>query len=937
MNNNLRLKSPGRFVRWVTAMMLLTLCGFSSMAQVSQLLNPTYGYIFTSAAGTYTPLSGGTVFQSGTSLNTDGVSGSISLPFAFTYNGIKENNIFISNNGFITFASAPAVGNYVPLSTTTTSGYDGAIAGSGMNCVASTASGAAPEIRYGSNGGGDYVVQFQDIGQSSFAGIRLTYQIILKADGKTVQIVYGPNNVGVASANQCQVGLRGTNDEDWNNRTLSSGGNWNTTGGAAGSSNTSAMTLTASSTLPTSGLTFTWTPNAYVPTYLANAGGVVQEFTTWANGPGPGNIPTTNFATNGYGNASWQIDNTTATTTTSGWTGTAGAYTPADYVNASGGHSARFHAQLANSPQVGILDYYVDLSAIVGTPTLDFYHINTSGTDILQIFLSTNGGATFAQIGANIGVSASWTAKSISLGGANSATTIIRFKATSDFGSTDIGIDHMLVTPPPVLPTISSFTPNTNLCSSGGQTVTISGTGFTGTTSVTFNLVNAASFVVVNNSTITAVTPAGLTPGTIVVTNSVGPATSGSYTVVTAPTVTVSPTSASMCSPGGTPVTLTAGGAVSYSWNPTSGLTPTSGSPVSANPTSTTTYTVTGTDANGCTNTASSVITVSAFPAAVVITPSSPTVCSGTTQMLTSTGGPANSGTSSTIGSGTAFTTATGEQTAFCNRRVNYVGQTIYTAAELISAGVLAGSNITSMAYNISSNGDATTNANFTVKIGHVGSTVNFPSTAFFANGAYTTVFGPATYTHSAPGFQTITFSTPFVWDGSSNICIDVRHDGIDAINNAQTQFTTTAGNASIFGFNTPASGTLSTSRLNIRLGYLTPATSVVWTPTTNLFTDAGATVAYTGSPSTNVVYFNGTSTTSYSVTSTNAAGCTTTGGVTVTVTPLSCSAATYTSPNCAGSNFTVTANTTGGGAPYSYVWSDGVGGVYPNAATITA
>ena len=466
-----------------------------SYGQVSSLLNPSYGYTFSNSSGTYTGLSGATVFQSGSAISTDGVSSAITLPFTFTFNGIKENTIYISNNGFITFGIAPLASTYTPLSITTSgaSGYDGAIAGTAMNCVASTASGATPEISYGSSGG-DFVIQFQDIGQSGFAAIRMTYQIVLKSDAKTIQIVYGPNNVGVVSAGQCQVGLRGTNDEDWNNRSLASGGNWNTAGGAAGSSNTSGMSLTSSTTLPTSGRIFQWVPTAYTPTYLTNPGGVAQEFTAWVNGSGPSNVPSTNWATNGYGNASWQIDNNPGTTTTTGW-GSPSSYTysPVDYVGASGGHSARFHSGNSNSPQVGYLDYYVDLSSLTGTPTLDFYHINTSGTDILQIFLSTNGGTTFTQIGTNIGTSASWTAKSISLGSTNSATSIIRFKATADFGSTDIGIDHVVVTPPPTPPTITSYAPTTDFCINGGQTITITGTNFTGTTSVTFNGANATS------------------------------------------------------------------------------------------------------------------------------------------------------------------------------------------------------------------------------------------------------------------------------------------------------------------------------------------------------------------------------------------------------------------------------------------------------------
>ncbi|MGC4041174.1 MAG: GEVED domain-containing protein [Flavobacterium sp.] len=445
--------------KWLMSLVLLCgvfFNGFKAEAQVSALLNSTYGYTFSNSTSvTYTSLgTSGTVFQTGSAISTDGVSSAITLPFVFTFNGVKGKTIYISNNGFITFGAVPSASQYSPISSTTSSGYDGVVSGFGVNAVASTASGASPEIRHGSNGGGDYVVQFQDLGQSAATTVRMTFQIILKADGKTIQIVYGPNNAGASGASQCQVGLRGTSDEDWNNRSLASGGNWNTSGGSSGSIS-QAMSCTATTTLPTANRTFQWVPTSYTPTYLANPVSVAQEFTSWVNGSGPSNVPSINWSTNGYGNASWQIDNTTASTTTSGWTELTGSYSPADYASSGTGHSARFHTYGADSPQVGYLDYYVDLSSNTGNANIDFYSINTSGTDILQVFLSTNGGSTFTQLGADIGVNTSWTAFSRSLGSTNSATTIIRFKATSDFGTTDIGLDHVIVSPPPVTPTIT--------------------------------------------------------------------------------------------------------------------------------------------------------------------------------------------------------------------------------------------------------------------------------------------------------------------------------------------------------------------------------------------------------------------------------------------------------------------------------------------------
>jgi hypothetical protein len=86
---------------------------------------------------------------------------------------------------------------------------------------------------------------------------------------------------------------------------------------------------------------------------------------------------------------------------------------------------------------------------------------------------------------------------------------------------------------------------------------------------------------------------------------------SATLTVSAPLTVTVSPSSALIC-PGGS-VTLSAGGASSYSWSPETGLSTTVGPTVIASPSSTTTYTVTGT-ANGCQDTANVTVTVNMSP-----------------------------------------------------------------------------------------------------------------------------------------------------------------------------------------------------------------------------------------------------------------------------------------------------------------------------------
>ena len=81
----------------------------------------------------------------------------------------------------------------------------------------------------------------------------------------------------------------------------------------------------------------------------------------------------------------------------------------------------------------------------------------------------------------------------------------------------------------------------------------------------------------------------------------------------------------------GSSTTLTASGASTYSWSPATGLSSTTGTTVVANPTVTTTYTVTGTDVNGCVNTKNVTVIVNNGPVTTGIA-----VCQGGAGTLTS-------------------------------------------------------------------------------------------------------------------------------------------------------------------------------------------------------------------------------------------------------------------------------------------------------------
>jgi hypothetical protein len=83
-------------------------------------------------------------------------------------------------------------------------------------------------------------------------------------------------------------------------------------------------------------------------------------------------------------------------------------------------------------------------------------------------------------------------------------------------------------------------------------------------------------------------------------------------TVNALPTITTSGGNVSVCQ--GFSTTLTATGGSTYSWSPSTDLNVTSGSVVVSTPSATRTYTITGTDDNGCSNTGSVTVTMNSLP-----------------------------------------------------------------------------------------------------------------------------------------------------------------------------------------------------------------------------------------------------------------------------------------------------------------------------------
>ncbi len=171
------------------------------------------------------------------------------------------------------------------------------------------------------------------------------------------------------------------------------------------------------------------------------------------------------------------------------------------------------------------------------------------------------------------------------------------------------------------LPTISSTATSSTICSGGNTTLNASGAS-----TYTWNPGNLSGSSV-------SVAPTANTTYTVTGTSAAGCTNTStvSITVNTPPTVTATSGNAAICQ--GSSVSLTASGASSYNWMPGN----LSGASVTDAPTATTTYTVTGTDANGCTNTSTVAVTVNSLPT-VAASASNTTLCTGNSTVLSGSG-----------------------------------------------------------------------------------------------------------------------------------------------------------------------------------------------------------------------------------------------------------------------------------------------------------
>ncbi|WP_260867682.1 IPT/TIG domain-containing protein [Streptomyces sp. SAJ15] len=180
-------------------------------------------------------------------------------------------------------------------------------------------------------------------------------------------------------------------------------------------------------------------------------------------------------------------------------------------------------------------------------------------------------GATSVRFGANPATSFIVVSDHLITAVAPPGSGIVQVTVTTPRGTSN-GFPYIYVgNPVPPPPVIAAIVPSSGPAA-GGNTVTITGSGFTGATAVAFGLNPATSFTVVSDNLITAVVPAGVGVVPVTVITLSGFSNSVNYTYISVPVLTlVIPPSGSDA--GGETVALVGSGftgatAVAFGLNP---------------------------------------------------------------------------------------------------------------------------------------------------------------------------------------------------------------------------------------------------------------------------------------------------------------------------------------------------------------------------------
>ena len=241
---------------------------------------------------------------------------------------------------------------------------------------------------------------------------------------------------------------------------------------------------------------------------------------------------------------------------------------------------------------------------------------------ITNITYATTSATGATVTGLPAGVTGTMTGNVVTISGSPTATGTFSYTVTLTGGcGTTTATGTITVNP---LPTISVTPATAAICIGNSVTLTASGASTYAWSPATGLSATTGASVVANPSATTTYNITGTSASGCVST------VTKLVTVNSLPTINVTPAgSVTICE--GLSTTLTAFGASTYTWSPATGLSSTTGNSVSASPTVTTTYTITGTNVNGCVNSTTKTVNILPAPNASITPVGNVDICQGDT------------------------------------------------------------------------------------------------------------------------------------------------------------------------------------------------------------------------------------------------------------------------------------------------------------------